>query len=80
MISKDRQRIRDSFYKIKDDKNNIHIKRQLITICPQETQRSSYQETKFKKKLSIINAILNRKTFKKKIMKIPKSEKIWNLF
>jgi len=76
MLSKDRQKIRDSFNKIKDDEVNIHIKDQLISILPQETQRSSFQETKFKKKLSIINAIVNRKTFKKKIMKIPKSEKI----
>ena len=76
MLSKDRQKIRDSFNKIKDDEVNIHIKDQLISILPQETQRSSFQETKFKKKLSIINAIVNRKIFKKKIMKIPKSEKI----
>ena len=76
MISKDRQLIRDAFKKIKDDEINHHIKDQLISILPNETQKSSYQEIKFKKKLSIINAILNRKIFKKKIMKIPKSEKI----
>jgi hypothetical protein len=76
MISKDRQLIRDAFKSIKDDEINHHIKDQLISILPNETQKSSFQETKIKKKLSIINAILNRKIFKKKIMKIPKSEKI----
>jgi hypothetical protein len=76
MISKDREKIRDSFNKIKDDENNIHLKNKLLSICPQETQISKFQEIKFKKKLSIINAILNRKLFKKKITKIPKSEKI----
>jgi len=76
MISKDRQLIRDAFKNIKDDEINHHIKDQLISILPNETQKSSLQENKIKKKLSIINAILNRKIFKKKIMKIPKSEKI----
>ena len=76
MIENDRVKIRDCFRQIKDDDQNIHLKDYLITMCPNITETKFDDEQILKKRVSIINAILNRKLFKKKITKIPKSEKI----
>ena len=76
MIDKDREEIRRVFQSLEDDDDNIHLKDYLITICPNITETKFDDEYIFKKRISIINAILNRKTFKKKITKIPKSQKI----
>jgi hypothetical protein len=76
MIENDRVKIRDCFKQIKDDDQNIHLKDYLITMCPNITETKFDDEQILKKRVSIINAILNRKLFKKKITKIPKSEKI----
>lgn len=76
MIENDRVKIRDCFRQIKDDDQNIHLKDYLITMCPNITETKFDDEQILKKRVSIINAILNRKLFKKKITKIQKSEKI----
>ncbi len=84
----DRRRLRSVFNKIDNDKDkyNVHLKDYLITICPQRTEKTKSifypfsDERTFKKKVSIINAIVNRRFLKRNYMKRPEQKIVFYNF
>ena len=62
----ERERLRNAFRLIQDDDENIHLKDYLISIS---TQKTNYSRKDFVRRLSIINAMLNKKFLTRKYKK-----------
>ena len=58
MMNTERQRLRNAFRLIRDRDENIHLKDRLISVS---TQKTNYSKKSFVKKLSVMNAMLNRR-------------------
>ncbi len=62
----ERERLRNAFRLIQDDDENMHLKDYLISIS---TQKTNYSRKDFVRRLSIINAMLNKKYLTRKYKK-----------
>ena len=62
----ERERLRNAFRLIQDDDENMHLKDYLISIS---TQKTNYSRKDFVRRLSIINAMLNKKFLTRKYKK-----------
>ena len=62
----ERERLRNAFRLIQDDDENMHLKDYIISIS---TQKTNYSRKDFVRRLSIINAMLNKKFLTRKYKK-----------
>ena len=73
-FSRDRLKMRESLLNangknlLPDDNDNLILKHLLITIAP---NKSNYSISSFAKKIRIINAMLNKKLYKRKFKQHP---------
>ena len=65
-MNTERQRLRNAFRLIEDNDENCHLKDYLISIS---TQKTNYSRKDFVRRLSIINAMLNKKFLTRKYKK-----------